>query len=156
MMRWSVCCLGLFLSTLASSQEESAMPVKAEELVPEVGKHAGTSMDAMTMIVALLMVLLLIIACAYILKRFQPKSINNKGLKMVTSMQLGSKERLVVVQVGDKQQLLGVTSGQITLLDTLEHPLDIPSPMSSKLGESIVSLVQKHAKNQKTFKNETS
>lgn len=149
MMRWSVGCLGLFFSTLASAQEKTSMPVKAEELMPEVGKHAGASMDAVTMIVALFMVLLLIIVCAYILKRFQPKGFDNKGLKIVTSMQLGSKERLVVVQVGDKQQLLGVTSGQITLLDTLEQPLEIPSPMSSKLGESIVSLVQKHSKNHK-------
>jgi len=156
MMRWPVISLGLFLSALVSAQEESLMPIKTKEIMPEVGKHAGASMDAMTMIVALLMVLMLIIVSAFILKRFQPKSNDNKGLKIITTMQLGSKERLVVVQVGDKQQLLGVTSGQITLLDTLEQPLEIPSPMSSELGKSLVSLVQNHVTNKKNIKKETS
>ncbi|MCJ8319570.1 MAG: flagellar biosynthetic protein FliO [Colwellia sp.] len=156
MSRWSAIYLGIFFSTLVSGQEKPSLVVKTEELVPEVGKHVGANMDAMTMIVALIMVILIIIVSAFIMKRFQPKGIDNKGLKIITTMQLGAKERLVVVQVGDKQQLLGVTSGQITLLDTLEQPLDIPSPMSAEIGKSLVSLVQKHVTNKKTLKNETS
>jgi len=156
MRLWTIICSGFYLPMLVIAQEKPSMPVKAEEVIPVVGKHAGASMDAMTMIVALLMVLLLIVVSAFILKRFQPKAIDNKGLKIVTTLQLGSKERLVVVQVGNKQQLLGVTSGEISLLDTLEQPIEIPPPMSSELGKSLVSLVQKHVSNKKSLKNETS
>lgn len=111
---------------------------------PVVGKHAGVNTNALTMILTLLMVLVLIIVCAMLLKRFQPAHIQSKGLKVVTSLSLGAKERLIVVQVGDKQQLLGVTSQQINLLDTLDSPIIPNNDMTTELSKSIVSIFQKH------------
>ena len=159
-MRWLAIFISVSFSALVTGQEtlsqaplvqdEKTVVTKTVTALPEVGKHVGGNMDAMTTIVALLMVLGIIIACAYILKRFQPVRVEGKGLKIVTSMSLGAKERLIVVQVGDKQQLLGVTGQQITLLDTLETPLDISKPIATELGQSIVSLVQKHIVNKKS------
>ena len=151
-MRWLAIFINLFFSALVVAQEKDSMAAQVTqptEIIPEVGKHVGANMDAMTMIVALLMVLGIIIVCAIILKRFQPARVEGKGLKIVTSMSLGAKERLVVVQVGDKQQLLGVTGQNISLLDTLDTPLDISTPIATELGQSIVSLVQKHIVNKK-------
>ena len=123
------------------------------ETVPEVGKHAGTNMDPLTLIVALIMVLALILACAFILKRFQPHQSEYKGLKIITSLSLGAKERLMVVQVGDKQQLLGVTAQQITLLDTLDEPLKASVPMATELGQSFVSLLKNNFMKTNSSKN---
>ena len=123
------------------------------ETVPEVGKHAGTNMDPLTLIVALIMVLALILACAFILKRFQPHQSEYKGLKIITSLSLGAKERLMVVQVGDKQQLLGVTAQQITLLDTLDEPLKVSVPMATELGQSFVSLLKNNFMKTNSSKN---
>ena len=142
-MRWLIILLHVFFSTLVTAQVNPTTTTAIKEVVPEVGKHVGGNMKAMTMIVALLMVLLIIVACAFILKRLQPKGFEQKGLKIVSSIQLGSKERLVVVQIGDKQKLLGVTPHQITLLDTLESPLEISPPIVTELSHSIISLVKK-------------
>ena len=178
-MRWLVVFISILFSTLVVAQEAELLTTAAKsatlaatadesqnshttndtiapnETLPEVGKHVGGSMDAMTMIVSLLLVLVLIVLCAFVLKRIQPKGFDNKNLKVVTSMQLGAKERLVVVQVGDKQQLLGVTPQQISLLDTLDKPLEVSPPISTELGQSLVSFMQKHLNNNKnTLKKE--
>ena len=159
-MQWLVIFISVFFfSPFVLSQEvqdKELMATPIVEAIPQVGKNVGANMDAMTMIVALLTVLAVIIFCAFILKRIQPMKVHGKGLNIVTSMSLGAKERLIVVQVGDKQQLLGVTSQQITLLATLDQPLETSAPMTTELSKSFVSLVQKHlTNNKKTTKEES-
>ncbi len=47
----------------------------------------------------------------------------SRQLKVVASLALGQRERLLVVQVGEEQRLLGVTAQQISDLGKLEQPL---------------------------------
>lgn len=47
----------------------------------------------------------------------------NPALRIVGSLALGPRDRLVVVEVGDTQLLLGVGSGGTRTLHTLEQPL---------------------------------
>lgn len=112
---------------------------------PEVGKHVASNIDAATMILSLLMVLALIIISAFVLKRFNITTSLSDDLKVVTSLPLSTKEKLVVVQVGDKQLLLGVTSQQITLLETLEQPIELKSPVNQQLSASIQKLLKKQS-----------
>jgi len=123
--------------------------------VPMVGKHVGGNMDAMTMIVSLLLVLIMVVVFAFITKRFQPARLNSQGISLVTSMALSAKERIIVIQVGDKQQLLGVTAQQITLLDTLDEPLAINKPLTAELGQSFIGLLQKQFKKPKSEFNDS-
>ncbi len=121
----------------------SAPLALAQENIPTVGKHVGANMDAMSMIVSLLLVLGLIVICALFVKRFQPMIQMNSGLKVVSSLSLGAKERLVVVQVGEKQLLLGVTSQKISLLDNLELPIKTENSSESDINKSLLSLFKK-------------
>ena len=125
----------------------------AQEELVQVGKHVTANTDSATMILSLLMVVVLIIACAMLLKKFQITQQNVSALKIVTSLSLGTKERIVVVQVADKQLLLGVTAQQITILDNLEKPLDLKSNTPAELGKSFKSLLgNKITKNTTTKK----
>lgn len=108
----------------------------------EVGKYVGANTDAMSMILSLLMVLAVIVVSAVILKRFQGVQHSFNGLKIVTSLHLGTKEKLVVVQSGDKQLLLGVTTQQITLLETLDEPIVAGQEKSADFVESIAKLLK--------------
>ena len=112
---------------------------------PEVGKHVGGNLDAATMILSLLMVLAVIIISALILKKFNLTHVHTEGLKVVTSLPLSAKEKLLVVQVGEKQLLLGVTSSQITLLETLDKPLDVKAPAKQQFAASIQNLLKKQS-----------
>jgi flagellar protein FliO/FliZ len=111
------------------------------EDTPQVGKHVMANMNASSMILSLLMVLVLIFICALILKRFNLVQQGVSQLKMVASLTLGSKERVVVVQVGKQQFMLGVTSQQINLIETLPEPLLTKPKGSVDLPKSVLSLL---------------
>ena len=125
----------------------SKAPTAVDETVTpvEVGKHVTANMNSMSMIMSLLMVLAVIVISAMILKRFQGVSQSHQGLKIVTSLHLGSKEKVVVVQAGDKQLLLGVTAQQITLLETLDEPLVSNKENSIDFAQSIAKLLKQKA-----------
>ncbi len=124
--------------------EDKAQPLEPQFSAsnqPEVGKHVMANMDAGSMILSLLMVLAIIVICALILKRFNLTQQDTSQLKLVTSLSLGTKERVVVIQVGKQQLLLGVTAEQITLLDNLAEPLSTQSLDTSELPKNILSFL---------------
>lgn len=108
---------------------------------PQVGKHVMANMNAGSMILSLLMVLVLIIICAFVLKRFNFAQQGVSQLRLITSLSLGTKERVMVVQVGEQQLLLGVTGGQITLLDKLSEPLTSQLSNTTDLPKNILSFL---------------
>ncbi|AEY02418.1 hypothetical protein GU3_13325 [Oceanimonas sp. GK1] len=69
----------------------------------------------------------LLLALGWGLRRLKlPALGGNRQLRVVTSLALGHKEKLVVVQVGEEQWLLGITPQNINRLGKLEQPLDMP------------------------------
>lgn len=117
---------------------------------PEVGKHVMANTDAGSMILSLLMVLALIFISALVLKRFNFTQQNTGQLKVVASLSLGVKERLIVAQVGEQQLVLGVTPQQITLIKSLEEPIVSSQPdKTSALSGNVLAFLQKNNFNNK-------
>ena len=86
-----------------------------------VGLTQGSVIRA---VLSLLLVLLIIFSLAFYLKRFQHLSSGTAGsLKVISSLALSPRERVVLVQVGEEQLLLGVAANSVNLLKTLEEPL---------------------------------
>ncbi|AKC87977.1 flagellar biosynthetic protein FliO [Pseudoxanthomonas suwonensis] len=78
---------------------------------------------------ALLLVLGLILGLAWLLRRLPGAGLRPAdGLRVVASLQLGAKERAVVVEVGGQQLLLGVTPAGISRLHELPQPLPPVAP----------------------------
>jgi flagellar protein FliO/FliZ len=72
------------------------------------------------MLVALVFVLALIPVSMWLLKRFgggQPSA--NAGLRVVAQLPLGPRERIVVIEAGERWLLLGVTAASINRVGTL-------------------------------------
>lgn len=83
-------------------------------------------------VLGLVVVLLIILALAWVLKRlhgFQPAA---QGFKTLASYSLGPRERLVLVQAMNRYLLLGITSGSINTL----HDFGDSLPSDLDLGES--------------------
>jgi flagellar protein FliO/FliZ len=78
-----------------------------------------------------------------LLKRFNVVQQQNNSLKVVSTLVLGNKEKVVVVQVADKQLLLGVTAQQITLLDTLETPLETNIKQPAEFSKTLATFLKK-------------
>ena len=108
------------LATAAAPLAKAAIPV---------GQHAPTTPSLFGAVFALLLVLALIVGLGWLLKRlpgsgFRPA----EGMKLVASLSVGAKERVVVVEVNGQQLLLGVTGGGISALHTLPEPLPPLAP----------------------------
>jgi len=83
---------------------------------------------------ALALVIGLIFALAWLLRRLPGTGLRQgDGLRVVSGVSLGSKERAVVVEINGHQLLLGVTPGSVSLLHTLDTPL--PEPVPARLPE---------------------
>lgn len=77
---------------------------------------------------ALVLVVGLILALGWIARRMPGFRAGgrNSALRVVDSLTLGPRERVVVVAVGDTQLLLGVGAGGTRTLHTLTEPLPVP------------------------------
>lgn len=52
-------------------------------------------------------------------------------LKTIATLPLSMKEKIAVIQVGDKQLVVGITQQQITCLAELDEPLPVKNPTQS-------------------------
>ncbi|MBQ4846360.1 flagellar biosynthetic protein FliO [Pseudoalteromonas sp. MMG005] len=131
----------------------------AISLYPSVAYTAvqpsGFSSELVSVGLSLLMVLLLIIGLGFFLKKLNPNIGNNNDFKVIRSLPLGTKERLLVIEVDDKQLLLGVTPQNINFLYQLDTPLDVQnSPVFAKELSRFFTPDNKHNKHNKNTPND--
>ncbi|MEL7594103.1 flagellar biosynthetic protein FliO [Aeromonas veronii] len=92
-----------------------------------------------------LMVIGLILVLGFLLKKSKLATAMGGGqMRVIASLPVGYKEKLLVVKVGEQQLLVGVTPQQVNFLYRLEEPLDEnqPQAFSQQLGK----LMGKHEK----------
>jgi flagellar protein FliO/FliZ len=95
--------------------EKIASGVGAGSAVPSLGVGA-----VLQTVVALVVVIALVFACAWLARRFGLQPAGRGGLiKVVASTSLGGKERVAVVEVGDTWLVLGTAPGNVRLLHTM-------------------------------------
>ncbi len=90
---------------------------------------AGSSIGGQLtqLVLGLLLVLGLIFALAWLLRRVQQAGPRQgQVIELISSRALGARDRLVLVQVGNEQILLGLTPGRITPLHVLKEPVQLP------------------------------
>lgn len=106
-------------------------------VAPAVGQHAAQLPGLGGAVVALVGVLALIAGLAWLLKRLPGTGLRHNGqLRVVASLAMGQRERLLVVDVAGQQLLLGVTATGISKLHTLDTPLStdpVPAPGRTNL-----------------------
>jgi flagellar protein FliO/FliZ len=138
-------CGGLPLSVLAAD----ASPTLAPALTPMLATSSSLSSQLGQMLLGLLLVIGLIFMLAWLLRRVQ--SIGPRGtqvIKVLASQALGPRDRLVLVQVGTEQVLLGLSAGRITPLHVLKDPVHLPDsePASAEFAQRLMELLGKDPK----------
>ena len=88
--------------------------------------------SVLSIFLSLLVVVGVIFALAYVMRRFNVTAMGGNQMKVAASMVVGTKEKIMVIQVGEEQHLIGVTSHNISHLSTLDKNLDIPVKGVSK------------------------
>lgn len=80
--------------------------------------------DYFKVFLGLVFVIALFLGSTFLFKRFGSASMTGQGqLRLVDGLHLGNKERLVLVELDNKQILLSITPGQVNKLDTINKPL---------------------------------
>ncbi|MFQ1826771.1 flagellar biosynthetic protein FliO [Aeromonas veronii] len=92
-----------------------------------------------------LMVIGLILVLGFLLKKSKLATTMGGGqMRVIASLPVGYKEKLLVVKVGEQQLLVGVTPQQVNFLYRLEEPLDENQPQAFSL--QLGKLMGKHEK----------
>ncbi|WP_339513045.1 flagellar biosynthetic protein FliO [Pseudomonas sp. RL_15y_Pfl2_60] len=131
-----------------------AMPVTA--LAAEPAARAVTPMASSgiagqltQLLVGLLLVIGLIFLLAWLMRRVQqitPRG--GQAIKIISSQALSTRDRLLLVQVGNEQVLLGLTPGRITPLHVLKEPVESSEskPAPTEFSQRLMELLGKDHK----------
>jgi flagellar protein FliO/FliZ len=148
MRRWlTALLLGCALGMLPCAQAADAGPAPAPAAAapatalatpaparpaPLPLQQMGTTPSAgslMQTIFALTFVLGLLAACAWLMKRYGPRGGPGGGvLRIVGALNLGGRERVMVIEVGDQWIVVGASPGRVNALATLPRPEGAPVP----------------------------
>lgn len=125
-----------------------ALPVWAAEPATSMSS-AGMGAQLSKLLLGLLLVIGLIFLLAWLLRRVQ--QLNPRGaqvIKLVSSQALGPRERLVLVQVGGEQILVGLSGGRITPLHVMREPVHLPDaePANPEFAQRLMELLDKDHK----------
>lgn len=78
-------------------------------------------------------ILLLILALAWLMKKMQLTQHSQNGLiKIISSISVGQRDRIALIQVGDEQILVGLTPGRMQKLHRLKTSLVLPQQSTAK------------------------
>ena len=125
------------------------LPVLAAEPARTPMASADVGGQLVQLMLGLLVVVGLIFALAWLLRRVQqvgPRG--NQAIKLVASQVLGPRDRLLLVQVGGEQILLGLSAGRITPLHVLKEPVTLPEgePATPEFAQRLMELLGKDQK----------
>ncbi len=138
------------LSVLAA--EPSATNAAPAATAPMV--NSGVAGQLTQLVFGLLLVLGLIFFLAWLLRRVQQAGPAGKGqvIELIGSRALGPRDRLMLVQVGNEQILLGLSPGTITALHVLKEPVEVPTASEKATPEFAQHLLKILGKDQKDTK----
>ena len=102
--------------------------------------------NLLQLLFGLIVVLVAIGVTAFLLRRLGRLPSGGGALRVLGGLSVGTRERAVLVQVGDRQLLLGVAPGRVQTLYVLEHPVDTGTPsagMAEGFAERLAQLMKK-------------
>ncbi len=138
-----------------SAPQEAAMPAQQESIAitrapasTTLGSgqpQLGSGSTLLSVMLALAAVVVMILATAWFIKRFTGLSaLNNRQIKVLATLSVGARERVVLVEVGQQQLLLGVTPQQINTLHEFKEPVVIPNkPGATDFAQRLQAVLSK-------------
>jgi flagellar protein FliO/FliZ len=127
--QFALAALGV-ISRLASAQQPAAAP-------------SAVTGQALSLLVGMALVLGVIAAAAWLLKRIAPRAYGSSSmLRVIAGAAVGQRERVVIVEVGTTWLVVGVAPGCVNTLHQMPRPpeaastaaaSDAPSPFAQFL-----------------------
>jgi flagellar protein FliO/FliZ len=133
--------LGLFAGPVFAAVQDAA-PVS---LKPPVGPGDILSVGA-----SLVLVVAAIVLCGWLYSRSQGLRTRGGGIiNIIATQPLGPKERILLIEVADKQLVVGMTSTQVSTLHVFDQPVlrhDAGTDQRTNFGERLKTILKGEAK----------
>ena len=119
-----------------------------EKMAPSLSSAPSFDISSVAqMIIGLIFVVGLILILAWLSRRL---GVANRGaastLRMVAGMSVGTREKVVLIDVGGEQILLGVAPGRVNMLHHFSEPVakvEQPQPISTPFAKQLNELLNK-------------
>ena len=115
------------------------------EGVTQPSEHFGQ------IVLSLVLVLLIIFISAWLLRRYgRFPGVAEGNLKVLGALSVGQRERILLLQVGEDQVLVGVTTSRISRLHQLEVPVEVKDnvPVTSQFSQRLQDALKPKGNNQ--------
>ncbi|MEW9902837.1 MULTISPECIES: flagellar biosynthetic protein FliO [Pseudomonas] len=124
-----------------------------QAVAPASAAPGSLSGQLAQMVFGLLLVVGLIFALAWLLRRMQGATPRGgQVIDIVGSRTIGPRDRLLLVQVGKEQILIGHSPGNIEALHVLAEPVEVPAsarPATPEFAQRLLELMGKDQKDKK-------
>ena len=109
------------------------VPAVAQEAVPAVSPSSLFTGDYLLQVIgSFVVVILLLISVLVLLRRFNGVSSQMSGnMRVISSVGVGQRERVVLLQVGVEQILIGVGPGNVRKIHAFDQPVVETSPSNT-------------------------
>lgn len=95
--------------------------INNDPVTPKSAPRVVSTTDVMTWGLSLLVVLGVFFLCVWALRKLGGANLQGSGrIRLLGGLSLGLRERVILLQIGEKQLVLGVTPGRIETLLVLE------------------------------------
>jgi flagellar protein FliO/FliZ len=141
------------LAALLASEVVIAAAAPAVVATPPAAAPGSLGGQLAQMVLGLLLVVGLIFFLAWLLRRMQgaaPKG--GQVIEVIGSRAIGPRDRLLLVQVGKEQILIGHTPGSIEALHVLAEPVEVPASARQATPEFAQRLMELMGKDHKDKK----
>lgn len=141
-----ICFRPAFLTTGLSTSSLLAMSFAASSAYAETATGSATPSTAgnlFQVLLGLIVVLALMAGAAWLLRRFNTaKGISNTSIKIVGAASVGTRERVVVVEIADQWIVVGVAPGRVNALATMQKQETTLTPEAPSSGNFSTWLAQ--------------
>ena len=128
---------GILITLHAAAHAADGLVVAgAAQAAPAAANQPGTVGSMFQVLPGLALVLVLIVACAWVAKRFNGGRLGgNAVIKFVGSQNLSARERVVIVEVNQQWLVLGVAPGRVTQLTQMARPETSPADAQQQFAK---------------------
>lgn len=119
----------------------------ADESLSSLASNSGpiTNSGILEMMVGLIFVVILIFGLAWLYKRLGTNALGlNNVIKVIAAMSLGNRDRIALIEVGEKQMLIGISPGRISTLHVFDEQVEFASnkePSESDFANKLQSVL---------------
>lgn len=134
--------------------EQPSEAAKVASVSSSLLESSQVSSQLLQLVFGLLLVIGLIFLLAWVVRRVQqslPVKGSQQAISLLASQALGPRDRLLLVQVGKEQILLGLTPGTIVPLHVLQEPVEVSAannPLSSAFAQRLAKALKTTAKDE--------